>query len=250
MKNVRYYCLILLLVFIFLFNPTLVKGDIKNQFFTQNVNDFANNELSTGEKEIYDNFLEIEDVTDSEKAFISMLVYSSLKDIENYMVEVNAYAAEYLIPGTTSRIAYMYEANKTIAKKIYTQYKLLYNSVSPRSQAAAVNYRINTFVNLVKSGGEWDLKRELGTTKTYYLIGNLRSGEYIGNHHFGAMGRHVGFELNFLKAGAGFYQIVSDTSNWSFIKSFFDDPKDQEAINSGYYQYNHRFFSDKPIEIY
>lgn len=90
---------------------------------------------------------------------------------------------------------------------------------------------------------KWDLKRELGYSKQYKLLGVLRTGEYIGNHHFGVVSHHIGFSESFLKIGAGLYQIVSGTSSWKFMKIYFDDPKDSAAISQGYKDWK-RFDTD------
>jgi len=47
-------------------------------------------------------------------------------------------------------------------------------------------------VAYVKTGGPWDIKRHLGTNKSYKMLGTNRTGEYIGNHHYGYMGKHAG----------------------------------------------------------
>lgn len=44
-----------------------------------------------------------------------------------------------------------------------------------------------------------------------------------------------------LKAAAGMYQIYSETSKWSYITSYFDDPADQAAITNGVTDYNNGF---------
>lgn len=51
------------------------------------------------------------------------------------------------------------------------------------------------------------------------------------------MGRHAGYSEAYLKIGAGIYQIVSGTSDWAFMSSYFDDPADQAAIIRGYSDY-------------
>lgn len=37
------------------------------------------------------------------------------------------------------------------------------------------------------------------------------------------------------------YQIYSETSDWKFISSYFDDPRDQEAITDGLIDYKNGF---------
>ncbi len=54
----------------------------------------------------------------------------------------------------------------------------------------------------------------------------------IGNIHFGYVGS-VLFRKTTLCAGAGMYQIYSGTSDWKYISSYFDDPRDSKAIKLG-----------------
>ena len=42
----------------------------------------------------------------------------------------------------------------------------------------------------------------------------------------------------FAKAGAGFYQIVSNTTKLKYLSSFFDDPYDQEMMKLGFDYYD------------
>jgi len=93
---------------------------------------------------------------------------------------------------------------------------------------------INYFYNRVKNGGAWDYKVYLGV-KTKYYDPDLRrtmTGETIGNFHYGYVGR-VLFSAGILKSAAGVVQIATGTSNTSWMRSYFDDPKDQRDIQSG-----------------
>ncbi len=87
------------------------------------------------------------------------------------------------------------------------------------------------FAERVKSGGVWDFKRTY--TKYYTFDGMFISGEYIGNMHYGFVGRGAGFSRNLLSSAAGAYQIYSGTSSIKWYKSYFDDPSDQAAITKG-----------------
>ena len=55
------------------------------------------------------------------------------------------------------------------------------------------------------------------------------------------MGKAIGFSSTVLKSAAGMYQIYSETSKWSFISSFFDDPAVQKAITNGLNDYNNGY---------
>jgi RHS repeat-associated protein len=133
----------------------------------------------------------------------------------------------------------------------------------------------NTFRNLVKNKGEWDLKNNM---KTIYGVANhFKGGETqftfegknytaqdLGNYHYGATGDAVwAFSENFLLQKAGEAQIAAGTSKpeWQKYKTwteeiiiehgmrstithrvplppYGDDPRDQEMIKQGFKYYN------------
>jgi hypothetical protein len=64
--------------------------------------------------------------------------------------------------------------------------------------------------------------------------GQVYDFDDFGNITFGIAAAAYGFPEEFALAGAGFYQVYSGTSNWSFISSYFDDPNDSEMISLGY----------------
>lgn len=190
----------------------------------------------------------LDNLSNEDKEYLSEMVEKTVREIEELNnIAINQYEMQSLTEAfdksnivrsssyTTDRIAFIYRTNTGHAKNIKREYDSI---VSTRGLAAGEYYRNETFINLVKTGGPWDLKGSLGTNNTYKLLGHTRTGEYIGNHHFGYMGRHIGFNLTYLKIGAGLYQIYSGTSKFSYIFSFFDDPADQAAIDSGYYAWN------------
>ncbi|MFC7395276.1 hypothetical protein [Scopulibacillus cellulosilyticus] len=55
------------------------------------------------------------------------------------------------------------------------------------------------------------------------------------------MGRAAGFSCTVLKSAAGMYQVYSGTSEWKFISSYFDDPKDSKAIADGCTDFNNGY---------
>ena len=55
----------------------------------------------------------------------------------------------------------------------------------------------------------------------------------VGNVHFGYVGAVI-FNRTTLCMGAGMYQIYSGTSDFKYISSYFDDPRDTECIKIGY----------------
>ena len=88
----------------------------------------------------------------------------------------------------------------------------------------AKDMSIFEFINAVKTGGKWDYKK-----------GNSQY-ENFGNYHFGYI-TAAKYPEFIAKAGAGGYQILSQTSSPSFWNSWFDDPKDQYWIERGYKDY-------------
>ena len=124
-----------------------------------------------------------------------------------------------------------------------------------------------TFVDYVKTGGEWDLKNKKGSIWKYARIhdtdfqyGNtLMSAEDVGNYNFGVVANSYGIPEQIALKGAGYYQIYSGTSspNWIvgklmeistmtpsgiistsrehiMLAPYGDDPKDQYWIQQGY----------------
>ncbi|SHK61887.1 polymorphic toxin type 44 domain-containing protein [Paramaledivibacter caminithermalis] len=94
----------------------------------------------------------------------------------------------------------------------------------------------------VREGGDWDYKRELGWNTEYKIIigGKVDyvHGEDIGNIHYGYTGRSIGFSQFTLKSAAGLVQVLSGTAKKEWFNSYFDDPKDQYAIQRGIDMYN------------
>jgi hypothetical protein len=146
-------------------------------------------------------------------------------------VESGDFVMTAMAAGYTSTVVRNYFVNNySQAQSILDTYTYLLINVDV---FAAIAYRNATFAGLVKSGGAWDLKTKLGRTNYYYINGYYRSGEQIGNEHYGYMGKALGYGSTTLKTVAGLYQIVSGTSDWSFYTSYFDDPADTTAINEG-----------------
>ncbi|MGV8145620.1 MAG: polymorphic toxin type 44 domain-containing protein [Alkaliphilus sp.] len=136
---------------------------------------------------------------------------------------------------TNIRVAAYYVQNKPVAIKLHEDFLVVLRF---EGLISATIFRDLTFKSYVKAGGPWDLKRFLGTHNEFEFLHATKTGEYIGNYHYGYMGKHAGYALWYLRAGAGFYQVYRRTSDWRFIKSYFDDPRDQEAIIKGYADFN------------
>ncbi|MFZ7942465.1 polymorphic toxin type 44 domain-containing protein [Neobacillus sp. 19] len=150
-------------------------------------------------------------------------------DVEN---RINIYSVP---DGTKSTLAQLYQSNLQYANKIKSTYQ---NLIWDSGLGGAELFRLTAFFELVKTGGPWDLKQYLGYRSTYTFKGTSKTGEYIGNHHFGYMGKAIGLNNEVLKTGAGFEQIRQGNSSWEFINSYFDDPKDTTAIIDGYSDYS------------
>lgn len=104
------------------------------------------------------------------------------------------------------------------------------------------------FRDLVKGGGDWDLKVQSGTIyglgndgKTQFNFdGTMMESQDVGNHHFGAVAQDFGFPLPTALRQAGEAQMRSGTSKpeWQVYKTgrgkskhmlgpYGDDPRDQ-----------------------
>ncbi|MGJ7910984.1 polymorphic toxin type 44 domain-containing protein [Neobacillus sp. LXY-1] len=194
-----------------------------------------------------------EELSDEQKAMIENLISSQVKEFEKEQaaieqeieqerlsVNTSPIATDYLKSTklTDSTVVKLYQTNLKQAQKI----KSSYNKIKTSNGTVAANtYRLSIFYSLVKSNGPWDLKRKLGKNTKYIFKDSYKTGEYIGNHHYGYMGRAIGFSTTVLKSAAGMYQVYSNTSNWGFISSYFDDPSDQAAITDGYKDYDNGY---------
>jgi hypothetical protein len=103
--------------------------------------------------------------------------------------------------------------------------------------------KLGAFIDLVKTGALYDIKTrkmaisirnlygkscEQNNVSLYVCLRGLFSAEELGNLSFGYLGAAYGYSEGFLKFGAGIYQILSNTSSWSYIFSYFDDPRDSK----------------------
>ena len=96
--------------------------------------------------------------------------------------------------------------------------------------------KLDIFMSNSKTGGIWDLKSKwhLDPNVMYIYNGMLLRWDAVGNIHFGYIGASAGYSLEFLQLGAGMYQILSETSKWSYYDTYFDDPYDSSMIELGY----------------
>ena len=111
-------------------------------------------------------------------------------------------------------------------------------SLRIQSTKGTVNI-LTKFVSKVKTGGDWDLKGKKKWKPRTYGASNFKYDNYkfsaadVGNVHFGYVGAVI-FNRTTLCMGAGMYQIYSGTSDFKYISSYFDDPRDTECIKIGY----------------
>ncbi len=91
------------------------------------------------------------------------------------------------------------------------------------------------FALMVMPGGKYDLKSkpEWQGREHYLYEGEIIWYDDPGNILYGYLGKVMGFEDDILKSAAGAVQIATETSSWSYVLSYFDDPKDQKAIQKG-----------------
>ena len=111
-----------------------------------------------------------------------------------------------------------------------------------------------TFQDLVRTGGDWDIKHNLSTIygigaaeKSSFKFGNsFVEAQDLGNFHYGATGKATGiFPEWFMLYKAGRAQINGDTSRpeWQqglFTPPYGDDPRDQKWIKQGFQHYDRR----------
>ena len=95
--------------------------------------------------------------------------------------------------------------------------------------------RYADFAWMVRPGGKYDLKSKTEWQGKEHFI---YDGEIIwyddpGNILYGHLGKAMGFEDIILKSAGGAVQIATQTSSWSYFSSYFDDPRDQSAIQKG-----------------
>ena len=112
----------------------------------------------------------------------------------------------------------------------------LSNNISKYGKIKGKAQTITYFIKCVKTGGVWDLKSKpewkLKATDYFVFFGFKLRFDDPGNIHFGYVGSIL-FGEKFLRTGAGLYQILSGTSSWKYVKSYFDDPRDSAMISVG-----------------
>ena len=99
----------------------------------------------------------------------------------------------------------LFRKNRKTAEEIYDKY-IYY--LGTRRFAFAEGYRATIFIDLVKTGGAWDIKSNPLSPRSTYLWRKIyRTGEYIGNYHYGYMGWIIVYNTTQLKIAGGIYQF-------------------------------------------
>lgn len=158
---------------------------------------------------------------------LQAIVKQEIAEQQQIMAQITANSSKT----TSTKVVRYYQENYQTALQIKAKYDALRST--PEGKLTAQAYRSLAFSTRVKHGGQWDLKQasKLGLTKKYMFQGKLRTGEYIGNHHYGYIGRVLGYSQTTLLFAIGMYQIYYGTANWGEL--FLDDPEDTSAVKAG-----------------
>jgi len=167
----------------------------------------------------------------------------------------NEYPQYLNIPPATSRpihsvVSYILEEMRTNSSsdslptsQIQEYNRLFGEHLSHRRVRKAIEARFNAYnawADMVDTDRPWDhksvIKREFGYGQ--YVGNETYTFDVWSNIHYGYVGRDCGFSEVELLAGAGYAQIKAGTSGWSYWSSWFDDPRDQAAIQVGINLYN------------
>ncbi|WP_051348745.1 polymorphic toxin type 44 domain-containing protein [Peribacillus kribbensis] len=175
----------------------------------------------------------------TEKLEIKSFIFDHVKEIEKETEKKERFQLQNESE-TASAITAIYKINLISASKIAENYERFIES---KGLPYANTYRLGIFYVLTRTNGIWDLKQTLGEDTTYKFKGDQKTGEYIGNHHYGYMGKAIGLSSTVLRVAAGMYQVYSGTSSWKYAQSYFDDPLDSAAVQDGCNDYDegHRF---------
>jgi len=103
--------------------------------------------------------------------------------------------------------------------------------------------KMKYFITNVKTGGIYDLKNTGNWKEDIYYDGHVMESQDIGNYHFGYIGRAIGYDIDFLTAGAGAYQLYEHPKEFityfnCITPSLCDDPRDTYYIRLGAIAYD------------
>lgn len=216
----------------------------------QNINTILNDTDSTEytledlQSEFYSIVEEVENKTDAKSIEIQEAI-ENLQELglvdENYVLgntptegQLIEEIQQFSLRASTSSFALqakMFQNADTVSS-IFSNYYVIFQSYAQAYAMTALD-----FYNLVKTGGPWDYKQDLGYNTVYRCVIDsyiyYLTGEQIGNINYGYAGSPV-FSKNVLCYGGGFANILSDGSvDWSLMDSYFDDPNDIVEIERG-----------------
>lgn len=150
-------------------------------------------------------------------------------DIEKIELEQVNGRDTIIVPPGVDLAANITEA-RSVARRCEEKAKLLttLGKVDPK---ALIQSRVMIFAlksRWIKDNFETGARYDYKTTKGSQY-------EAFGNYHFGIYVKAMGINDIVAQVGAGGYQVYSGTSKWDkeWAKSWFDDPKDNEAIRKG-----------------
>lgn len=198
--------------------------------------------------------------------FIKKLI-SSAKTVQSYHSPVDSAASSNLLSvfGQATHnplLAVVGESISDIAVRVALKEKFMPNldwsDVLFKLSSGAVHeledkpMEFNYFYDRVRSGGAWDYKvRDYSQYKdTGVYIGGVSAGEttiynhyradITGNIGYGYAGAAAGFSLETLLQLGGLAQKNQKTTqpDWTWAKSYYDDPYDQSAITAGFNLWN------------
>lgn len=176
-------------------------------------------------------------LTKKDKKALERIIIEDVKRIEREIEEKKAIDPERI------NFERMYDVDLQIAQTIRSNYE---HFVELKGSAFANTYRLGVFYVITRTNGVWDLKQVIGDNTLYSFKGTQKTGEYIGNHHFGYVGRAVGLSSTVLRLAAGMYQVYSGTSSPRYLFSYFDNPEDSQAILDGCIDYDLETEEDRP----
>lgn len=189
---------------------------------------------------------EIISLTDAELMYIANNIVDTLEMIHNDNITFYSSTKD-----TDYGIAKVFRNNRKHCDKILRTKQLIEVGLRNfslhgsylKGKIGGMLYLGITFYNLVKTGGDWDLKQNYDKYSTYLFRNSYRSPEYIGNYHYGYQGYYLGFPKKVLLQAAGLNQYFGDSSNedWTWDESYFDDPRDQEMIKDGISEWDYNF---------
>ncbi|MCI5552530.1 MAG: DNRLRE domain-containing protein [Tenericutes bacterium] len=156
---------------------------------------------------------------------MAALVVNTIKQKKKAKKEIEKLQQKQNVPDKTKEIDQMMKNNAQ-------------NLVNKTANQIPIQ-KLYTFAKSVASGSENDLKRtDAWEGETVSYRGMVLEAQDIGNLNFGYIGRAMGYDIDFLTAGAGIVQLYEHYDNPEtylncFTSSLCDDPRDTYYIKLG-----------------